>query len=351
MSIVADNYPYVVGVDTHARTHTYAILTSQGRLVDQQTFPTQPAGLARALDWIGRRTGGDISGTLLSVEGTGSYGAQLTAAAAGHGYRVVEAPFPTRHGKGKTDALDAQRAARNVLPVETKQLRDHRRHDDPRDVMQALTVVRDHLQTHRTATINALTAHLRVHDLGLDARTALTAAQIRTIAAWRTRDEAPTQAALRQIAVDYARDILALDEKLAANHQTLDQLTTREAPELRAITGVGPVTAAVVLAAWSHPGRVRNEAAFAMLAGVAPIPASSGNTQRHRLNRGGDRQLNRCLHTMVSTRLSHKDPATIAYYERRRQEGKTDKEIRRCLKRFIARNLHRTLTATRLDTA
>ena len=88
-----------------------------------------------------------------------------------------------------------------------------------------------------------------------------------------------------------------------------------------------------------------------MLAGVAPIPASSGNNQRHRLNRGGDRQLNRCLHTMVSTRLGHKDPATIAYYERRRQEGKTDKEIRRCLKRFIARKIYRTLTAARLDTA
>ena len=107
----------------------------------------------------------------------------------------------------------------------------------------------------------------------------------------------------------------------------------------------------MILAAWSHPGRVRDEAAFAMLAGVAPIPASSGNTHRHRLNRGGDRQLNRCLHTMVSPRLSHQDPATIAYYERRRQEGKTDKEIRRCLKRFIARKIYRTLTAARLDTA
>lgn len=351
MSIVADHYTFVVGVDTHARTHTYAILTGGGRLVDQQEFPTQPAGVSRALDWIGRRTAGDISGTLLSVEGTGSYGAQLTATAAEHGYRVVEAPFPTRHGQGKTDALDAQRAARNVLPVERDRLRDHRRHDGQRDVLQALTVARDHLQTHRTATINALTAHLRVHDLGLDARKALTPAQIRTVAAWRTRNEDPVTAALRQIAVDYARDIAALDEKLATNHATLDQLTAREAPELRAIPGIGPVTAAVILAAWSHPGRVRDEAAFAMLAGVAPIPASSGNTHRHRLNRGGDRQLNRCLHTMVSTRLSHQDPATIAYYERRRQEGKTDKEIRRCLKRFIARKIYRTLTAARLDTA
>ena len=170
MSIVADHYTFVVGVDTHARTHTYAILTGGGRLVDQQEFPTQPAGVSRALDWIGRRTAGDISGTLLSVEGTGSYGAQLTATAAEHGYRVVEAPFPTRHGQGKTDALDAQRAARNVLPVERDRLRDHRRHDGQRDVLQALTVARDHLQTHRTATINALTAHLRVHEAPTHAR-------------------------------------------------------------------------------------------------------------------------------------------------------------------------------------
>lgn len=350
MSIVADQYTYIVGVDTHARTHTYAVLTSGGRLIDQQEFPTQPAGLDRALDWIGRRTDGDISATLLSVEGTGSYGAQLTSTAAGQGYRVVEAPTVTRHGKGKTDALDAQRAARNILPVEVDRLRDHRRHDGQRDVMQALVVARDHLQSHRTATINALTAHLRVHDLGLDARRAPTAAQIRTIAAWRTRDEAPSIAALRQIAVDYARDITALDQKLATNSATLNQLTATETPELRAINGIGPVTAAVILAAWSHPGRVRSEAAFAMLAGVAPIPASSGNTHRYRLNRGGDRQLNRCLHTMVSTRLSHQDPDTIAYYERRRHEGKPDKEIRRCLKRFLARKIYRTLTAARLDT-
>ncbi len=309
MSIVADLYPFVVGVDTHARTHTYAIHTSDGRLVDEQQFPTSRTGLARALDWIARRTAGEISGTLLSVEGTGSYGAQLAGLAAGHGYRVVEAPAPDRRGAGKTDALDARRAAHNVLHLDQAMLRDHRRHDSTRDVLQALTVARNHLQTHRTASINTLTAHLRVHDLGLDARQTPTAAQIRLIAGWRARDEDPTTAALRRIAVDYAKDILTLDEKLAANQHTLDQLTQTETPELRAMFGVGPVTAAVMLAAWSHPGRLRNEAAFAMLAGVAPIPASSGNTQRHRLNRGGDRQVNRHLHTIVTTRLSHRHPS------------------------------------------
>ena len=121
----------MIGLTQGSAPHTYAILRNDGRLVDQRQFPTQPAGLARALDWIGRRCGGEISGTLFSVEGTGSYGAQLAAAAAGHGYLVVEAPFPARHGKGKTDALDAQRAARGVLPLDTDQLRDHRRHNGP----------------------------------------------------------------------------------------------------------------------------------------------------------------------------------------------------------------------------
>lgn len=350
MSIVADNYSYVVGVDTHAKTHSYAIISSNGRLIDQSQFPTSRAGLDRAVDWIGRRTEGDLGHTLIAAEGTGSYGAQLTALAAEHGYRVVEAPFPTKSRNGKTDALDAQRAARAVLADEETKLRDHRRHDGARDVLQALTTLRDQHQKRRTAAINALTAHLRVHDLGIDARTPLSAAQIRTVAGWRTRLEDQWTAELRLIAVEYAQDIIALDNKLADNEKKLDQLTTTHTPELRAIFGVGGVTAATVFAAWSHPGRVRNEAAFAMLAGVAPIPASSGNTQRHRLNRGGDRQLNRCIHTMISTRLRHNHPATIAYYERRRKEGKTDKEIRRCLKRFIARNLYRTLTAHRLDT-
>ena len=109
-------------------------------------------------------------------------------------------------------------------------------------------------------------------------------------------------------------------------------------------TGIGPVTAAIVLAAWSHSGRVRSEAAFAALAGVNPIPASSGNTVRHRLNRGGDRRLNRALHMAVITRMTH-DPNTRAYVERRRAEGRTIKEIRRCLKRYLARHLYRTLNA------
>ena len=116
----------------------------------------------------------------------------------------------------------------------------------------------------------------------------------------------------------------------------------QERPELLAEPGVGVITAAAILNAWSHAGRIRSEAAFAMLAGVAPIPASSGQTVRHRLNRAGDRQLNRALHTIVLSRLTH-DPETRAYAARRRAEGRSDREIKRCLKRFVARRLFRLL--------
>ena len=115
--------------------------------------------------------------------------------------------------------------------------------------------------------------------------------------------------------------------------------------------GIGTVTAAVVITTWSHPGRVRSEAAFAALAGVNPIPASSGNTQRHRLNRGGDRRLNQALHMAIITRMTHHDD-TRSYVERRTQEGKTKREIRRCLKRYLAREIYRRLnTAARNELA
>ncbi|MEO5900160.1 MAG: transposase [Ilumatobacteraceae bacterium] len=119
-------------------------------------------------------------------------------------------------------------------------------------------------------------------------------------------------------------------------------IVDRVAPTLVAEPGVGPITAAVIFCAWSHPGRCRNEAAFAALAGVAPIPASSGLTVRYRLNRCGDRQLNRALHTIVTTRLRI-DPRTVDYVARRTAGGKSRPEIRRCLKRYIARDLFRLL--------
>lgn len=342
---VAETYRYVVGVDTHAATHSYAIVNGSGALLDQATFPTTPAGLRRARDWIGRRTEGALDSVLIAAEGTGSYGAVLSDVLDEAGYRVVEAPIPRRErGRGKTDALDAVLAARSILVMPMASLCD-RRAGQAHTALRVLTVAREHLNVERTRCINALTSLMRSHALGIDARKAMTSQQITTIAGWRRRrEESLGTSTARTEAVRLATRVLVLDEELAENRARLTEIVTAEAPELLELRGVGAVTAAIVLTVWSHPGRVRSEAAFAAIAGTAPIPASSGNTVRHRLNRGGDRQLNRAMNTIVLTRM-RTDADTRVYVERRLAEGKTTKEIRRCLKRYATRQIFRTLAA------
>ncbi|MEV4498372.1 transposase [Micromonospora arborensis] len=144
---------------------------------------------------------------------------------------------------------------------------------------------------------------------------------------------------------DLARRVRFLEAEARSYEKAFLAIMRVWRPDLLDLTGVGAIVAATVLTSWSHPGRCRNDSAFAMLAGAAPIPASSGKTIRHRLNRAGNRQLNRALHTIVQTRLK-KDEATQAYAERRRTEGKTDREIKRCLKRYVARQLYRVLETT-----
>ena len=192
MAIVAHARPFVIGVDTHARNHAISILACPtGEIVDEAQFPTTAAGLSRAVSWAGRRTGGD-AGVLWVIEGTGTYGARLARAASDGGYAVVEAPrmnARANRGIGKSDPLDARRIAAAALPLHDTQLREPRADDGVRAAIKVLLASRDHMSTERTATINALTALLRVVDLGIDARRPLTATQIVTIAAWRTRDE------------------------------------------------------------------------------------------------------------------------------------------------------------------
>lgn len=313
--------------------------------MDEQTFPTSPAGLGRAIGWIARRTGGDLTGILITAEGTGSYGAILAGRLAAAGYRVTEAPTPRRdRASGKDDDLDAITAARSTMVMAVAKLRD-RRGADPQGITVALGVLLTaRLQTtrDRTRVVNALTALLRTHDLGLDVRRKLTKTQIKTIAGWRPRAESLALDTAHRQAIRHARRIRELDTDLAHNNTEIATLVALQAPLLLSQPGVGPISAATVLTVWSHPGRVRSEAAFAAIGGAAPIPASSGNTTRHRLNRGGDRRLNSALHTIVMTRMRC-DPATRAYVERRLAQGKTRREIRRALKRYTARQLYRIL--------
>ena len=343
MPSVSEVYRFVVGVDTHAKVHQYALVNAgTGQVIDEAGFPTSGAGLARAVAWIGRRTGGDLDAVLVSAEGTGSYGARLAKALLDVGYRVVDAPCPKRdRGRDKNDTIDAIKAARSLLSKDVDRLADVRT-GELQECLKVLLAARERMSTESTRMINALTALLRVHDLGLDARRKLNMAQIREVGRWRTRTESPTATVARAEAVRLATRILQLKVDLAANKKQLGQVVTAHEPVLLDLCGIGPWSAAVVLSVWSHPGRIHHEAALARIGGVAPIEVSSGNHHEHRLSRGGDRQLNRALHSIANARMRY-DPDTIAYLERRTQQGLTKPRIRRCLKRYIARQLYRTL--------
>lgn len=346
MTIVAEHYAHVVGVDTHARTHTYAVLSSAtGQVADTATFPTSPPGIGRALSWIGRRTTG--AAVLISIEGASSHGAGLTRAVLKAGIDACDVRPPrraSRTGKGKSDAIDAVAAARTVLGIDVESLLQPRA-DGDRNALRILVNARRSMDTQRSADRHALTALARTMDLGIDARKPLTDARVLAISRWRQHhlDDGAARVA-RAEARRLATAIIDFTAGMDKNQKELAEAVHAMAPGLLDVYGVGPVTAAIILTAYSHPGRVRSEAAFAALAGVNPIPASSGNTIRHRLNQHGDRQLNRALDIIAKTRI-RLDPVTKAYVQRRTEEGKTMREIRRCLKRTIARQLYRKLKA------
>ena len=337
MCIVAHSHPFVVGVDTHARKHVYTILTAAtGVVIDTNDFPTTTAGINRAMAWVARRTEADAD-TLWVIEGAASYGAILTGTVASHGYPVAEAPrmdAKNHYGVGKSDALDAHRIAVAALPIPIEKLRRPRLNDGVRQAIQILVTARNSMTKDRTRSVNALTAVLRSNDLGLDARKSLSKTQVVEVSKWRTRKEELSLSIARAEAIRLAKHVLELDEQLTKNEQQLDELVrVSEAAPLLQETGFKAISAAKCLAAWSHHGRVRTEAEFASLAGVNPIPASSGNTVRYRLNRGGDRALNSALHMVAVTKMRH-DEETRGYVAKRQAEKKTDREIRRCLKQL-----------------
>ncbi|HXH78091.1 IS110 family transposase [Nocardioides sp.] len=343
--VVADAYRFVIGVDTHARFHCYALVEAgTGRVLDEAAFPTSRAGLGRAAEWIGRRTAGQVEAVLVSCEGTGSYGARLAKTLTDLGYRVVDAPSPKRErGGNKNDTIDAIKAARSPLPKRADRLADVR-NGELQEALKVLLAARERMSKESTRSINALTALLRIHDLGLDARRKPTRPQISQISRWRTRTESPVIAIARAEAVRLATRIVQLHSELDANKTQLRQIVAAQAPVLLEIYGAGPINAAIVLSVWSHAGRIHHEAALARIAGVSPIEMASGGSSEHRLNRGGDRQLNRALHSIAKTRME-RDPDTQPYIERRTREGLSKRRIRRCLKRYIARQIFRTLAA------
>lgn len=342
MTIVANQLDAIIGVDTHTDTHTAALLSPIGAVLAHITVPADAAGYTHLQSWAAAHAPGPR--LVWALEGTRSHGTGLTRALSASGATVVEAPSPTSARKrrsGKSDQLDAIAAARNVLALDKPPAQP--RADGTREDLRILLARRHHDTRQRTATINLFKSLILTADEPTRAqlRGLSTARQVRQAAAWPTSPHQPLRH--RQL-TELAHRIRELTAALTANNHELATLVKAFMPSLLDLRGVGPVAAATLITTWSHRGRIHSEAAFAALAGVSPIPASSGRNQRMRLNRGGDRHLNAALHTIMLTRRRC-DPETRAYITRRTNEGKPDREITRCLKRYLARNLHRHMQA------
>ena len=340
--MLADQLDYIVGVDPHRDSHAVAIVhVVSGALVFEATVDANNDGYARALELAELHA---PARRAFAVEGTGSFGAGLTRYLSGRGERVLEVGRLRRERRsgGKTDALDAVRAARSVL---TQERPSTPRAGGERQALQALVVAREGAVNAKRAGLCQLRDLLITtpEPLRSELRPLTRARLLQRLAATRPQSRADAELrgsllALRSI----ARRVLQLTAEERELARQIETLTRTLAPQLLDQPGVGPHAAAQLVLSWSHHGRIESEAAFARLAGAAPIPASSGQTIRHRLDRAGDRKLNRALHMILVTR-KRTHPATIAYIERRLQEGKTRREANRCLKRYLARNLYRLL--------
>jgi transposase len=345
--MVAELVDAVVGGDTHRDTHMMVMLTPIGVTVATLTIGNDDAGFAEALAWIADHARGPR--IVVGLEGTRSFGVGLARALVAADITVVEVERSLRakRHRGKSDPIDARRAAEHVLRMDADRMPAPRA-DGDREALRILVSARAEIAVTMTRQICRLRALLLAGndaDRNL-ARGALTIARLQSIARRRGNgDDTVQQAVRRAEARRLAIAIRDAERELAANHKQLTALVHSFAPGLLNRHGVGPVTAAQAILSWSPRGRCRNEAAFAALAGAAPVPASSGRTVRHRLHRGGDRHLNKALYVIAISRASS-CPRTRNYIARRRAEGKTDGEIRRMLKRYIAGELYRALNAT-----
>jgi transposase len=331
------------GVDTHGRTHHAAVIDELGRHLADREFPATTAGYQRLHAFLAAH--GHLQA--VGVEGTGAYGAELARHLAREGVTVIDVDRPdrkTRRMKGKSDPIDAYAAAGAVASGRATGTPKTR--SGTAEAVRTLRIARRSAVKARTQAMNqirgllvAAPAALRER-VGDPSRTEL----IRTLARLRPGEDlaAPlnaTKSALRRL----ARRHQLLDEEITELDAQITPLVRQAAPDLLALYGVGTESAGQLLTtAGDNPERMRNEAAFAHLCGAAPIPASSGRTHRHRLNRGGDRAANNALHTIVLVRMRH-DQRTRAYVQRRTRQGLSKKEIMRCLKRFVAREVYRAL--------
>ena len=345
MTMLAEVIDAVIGIDTHRDSHEVEIADPAGKLIATMRIGNDSGGFAQLLATIAELAPGPR--VVACIEGSRSYGIGLARALAAAGLLVIEAEQPRRkqrRGKCKSDPIDAHLAVLAALRLEADRIAVPRA-DGDREALRILLVARLEMTVAATAQASRLRALLLAGD-DTDRRAArkalsnaaLAALAGRELPAHADREHAVRQAEISRLALALAQARRQLKDNRAQLLAVVDDI----APGLTGRYGVGPVSAAQAIVSFSHPGRCRSEAAFAALGGTSPIPASSGQTTRHRLNRGGDRALNRAIHTIALTRM-RSCARTRAYVARRTAEGKTLREIRRCLKRYIAREIYRQL--------
>lgn len=334
----------ILGVDTHLDAHVAAVISDTGKLLGTLVVPTNAAGYLKLLTWA--KSFGPLRAA--GVEGTGTYGAGLARILRDHDIEVLEVNRPDRSQRrlqGKSDPTDAENAARAVLSGIATAI--PKAQSGAAEAMRTVSVARRSAVKAKTQAINQLRALLI--SAPQDIRERLWRAKpeecVDGCARLRSLGATPLLEALTATLRLLAKRWLMLAEELKTLDTMLDHLTGQHARRLREQFGVGPQTAAVlVTVAGDNPERLRNEAALAALCGVNPLPASSGKTTRHRLNRGGDRSANNALWTIAMVRM-RSDPRTRRYVERRTKEGLSTKEIHRCLKRYLVRELYPLILA------
>jgi len=330
------------GVDPHLDVHVAAALDERGTLLGVESFETSTRGYRKLLAWLA--SFGHLE--LVGIEGTGSYGAGLTRHLHEAGVAVVEVDRPNRQRrrrKGKSDPEDAVSAARAAQSGDATG--EAKTRDGNVEVMRVLRIARISARKSRTQAINQMRSLVSTapEPIRAELRDLSVYHLLERTAAYRPgtkRDiTSVTKLALRMLA-HRAQDLEVEIKELDA---ILKSLVKETAPALIARLGIGTDAAsALLIAAGDNPGRLRSEASFAHLCGASPIDASSGKSERHRLNRSGDRQANSALWHIVLTRMVY-DPNTRHYIERRMKEGKTKKEAFRCLKRYVAREVYNYL--------
>lgn len=334
----------IAGIDTHSDTHHVAVINEHGKPLADDEFLAVGSGYRKIIDFI------TSYGTVIAVgvEGTGSYGAELARTLRAEGFLVLEVNRPNRAArrlKGKSDPLDAYQAAQAVLDGRAKSVPKAK--DGPVECLRILRAERASAVKARTAAINQIKGllvsapdNLRAKYRGLGTSAMITALQRIRPTGQITDPEHVCLVTLKRLAVRYQSLSAEITEADAALREILDTY----APTLCDLPGVGPEAASQLLVTvGDNSDRLTGEAKFASLVGVAPIPASSGKTTRHRLSRGGDRNANQALHQVVLVRMAS-CRRTREYVARRTAEGKSKREIMRCLKRYAAREIYRQIT-------